>query len=399
MDNLQNIQFSKSDLKSPLEGLFNIFLNYENDIIYKKIKTPVNKNNIGEYKDVMMNLKSMNIINKYIYHPEEIVIEDDGSYYSKYISNNITFYEIFTGKNIDSVPIEHLYDIVSNFKTLLEDLKKVSVDGIVCGDWAVHNIVYDKITKGLYNVDLEGFYTSMHRDWDVKEIKSIEQWYMLLIKQLKDIGNNYSVSKVINTIKYVKSSGKDYSANHIDIGYHSIELNGKYYRGQRDCMMRLEFIEKEIDLSNKNILDIGCCIGGMLFPLDSKIKSGVGIDFNYKNVNAGNKIANYKKSKNIVFYQFDLDKESLYYLSNFTHETVDVTFLFSVCMWIKKWRQLIDYIRERNSVLFIETNGSQVQQLEQLQYCQSKYTNVKILYDRSDDDPGQKKRKLYMCTI
>ena len=204
--------------------------------------------------------------------------------------------------------------------------------------------------------------------------------------------NNY----ILDIIRYVKNSGKSYSAKHIDIGYHSIEIDGIYHRGQRDCIKRLEFCKKEYDFRNKNVLDIGCCIGGMLFPLSNEINYGCGIDFNYRNINAGNAIKQYKKTDNLSFYIFNLDEEQLQFIKNFIQK-IDVVFLYSVCMWIKKWKQLIDFISLNSKVLFIETNGGQSQQLDQINYCRSKFKIVKKLYDKSLDDKGQPNRKLYIC--
>ena len=203
-------------------------------------------------------------------------------------------------------------------------------------------------------------------------------------------------SDVINIIKYVKTSGKSYSGIKQDIGYHSIELDNIYYKGQRDCIKRIEYMLKEIDFKDKNILDIGCCIGGMLFPLNKEINYGVGIDFNPKNINAGNIIKDYKKINNLSFYNFDLDLEDHNIIDNFINK-IDIVFLFSICMWIKKWKELIDFISKRSKILFIETNGSTKQQYEQIQYCKNKYKIIKNLYERSTDDPKQHNRKLYLC--
>jgi len=124
---------------------------------------------------------------------------------------------------------------------------------------------------------------------------------------------------ILKVIKYIKEDKKDYSGCHKDIGYHSIEIDGIYYKGQRDCIKRLEICKNYCDFSNQNILDIGCCIGGMLFPLSSKINYGCGIDYNPKNINAGNIIREYKKIDNLSFYVFDLDKENYNFIKNFIH--------------------------------------------------------------------------------
>ena len=203
-------------------------------------------------------------------------------------------------------------------------------------------------------------------------------------------------SNVLNVIRYVKTSAESYNGKRYDTGYHSIEIDGIYHKGRRDCLKRLEFCKKEYDFTNKNILDIGCCIGGMLFPLSSTIKTGCGIDFNYKNINSGNIIKQYKKINNLSFYVFDLDKEELDFIKNFIPK-IDIVFLFSVCMWIKKWKELINFINLNCKVLFIETNGSPSQQLEQINYCKLKYKSVKKICDKSLDDNKQHARKLYIC--
>ena len=223
---------------------------------------------------------------------------------------------------------------------------------------------------------------------------NFEQSKYIWEKNIKTREDSYN--HILDIIRYVKDSGKAYSAKHIDIGYHSIKIDGIYHKGQRDCIKRLEFCKEEYDFTNKNILDVGCCIGGMLFPLSSEINYGCGIDFNYRNINAGNAIKQYTKTDNLSFYIFDLDKEELQFIKNFITQ-IDVVFLYSVCMWIKKWKGLIDFISLNSKVLFIETNGSQFQQLEQINYCKLKFKIIKQIYDKSLDDKGQHNRKLYIC--
>ena len=116
---------------------------------------------------------------------------------------------------------------------------------------------------------------------------------------------NNSLTNTLNIIKYTKKSGKAYSGTHEKIGYHSIMLGDTYYRGQRDCYKRMTYIKNEIDLVGKNILDIGCCVGGMLYPISNIIKSGVGIDYNYRNINSCNKITKYNKMSNLSFFMFE----------------------------------------------------------------------------------------------
>ncbi len=213
----------------------------------------------------------------------------------------------------------------------------------------------------------------------------------------EDIVPKTSLVNTLNIIKYTKKSGKAYSAMHEQIGYHSIMLGNTYYRGQRDCYKRMIYIKNEIDLVGKNILDLGCCVGGMLYPISDIIKSGVGVDYNYRNINACNKVIKYNKVSNLSFFMFDLEKENLEFMTNFYDDEIDVCFLFSICMWIKNWKKVLDFIYKISSVLVIETNGSNHQQLEQYKYVKNKYKTVKNLYEKSMDDKSQQKRKLYIC--
>lgn len=201
---------------------------------------------------------------------------------------------------------------------------------------------------------------------------------------------------ILNIIKYVKTSGNPYDGKHKSIGYHSISIDGIYYKGQRDCHKRLEYCKKFCDFTNKNVLDIGCNIGGMLFPLANTIKFGCGIDFNFKNINAGNIITHYKKINNLSYYVFDLDKEDFDIIKNFIQD-IDIVFLYSVCMWINKWKELINFIGQNSKILFIETNGTSLEQKEQIEHCKLNFNSVVNIYKKSLDDNDQQNRQLYIC--
>jgi len=98
-DFYKSIKLDKINIHSPYSGeyLFKIYLNKEYDVIYKKAQKEIT-NNINEYKKVIYSLKDTFIINKYIYKPENIYIEDDFSYYSIYIVNGVTLYDIINNK-------------------------------------------------------------------------------------------------------------------------------------------------------------------------------------------------------------------------------------------------------------------------------------------------------------
>lgn len=202
--------------------------------------------------------------------------------------------------------------------------------------------------------------------------------------------------RVLNLLGYTKSSGSDYRAEKYPAGYHSIEMGGKVYRGQRNPAQRLAPVP--FDFKGKSVLDIGCNQGGMLFAVADRISYGVGVDFDSRMINAANRVRSYKQQHNLDFYVFDLEKENFGYLQDFLHgRKVDIVFLLSVCMWIENWRDLIDWVSGITDHVLFETNGSPEQQREQEQYLSRKFHDVLEVAAQSDDDPGQKLRRLLLA--
>lgn len=202
------------------------------------------------------------------------------------------------------------------------------------------------------------------------------------------------IQGTLNVLKYTKKSNTAYSGKCAGTGYHSVELQGKVYGGQRDCFKRFEFIHREIDFTGLHVLDIGCNAGGMLHPIAHQIKIGVGVDHDYKLINACNRVRSLEKYENLHFYVFDVEVEDPNFLKNFLGN-IDVVFLFSICHWIKNWKTLINWIHVNSNVLVIETNGDG--QENQRRYIEGKYDTVKKLYDKSIDDPSNHSRKLYVA--
>ena len=159
-DFYKSIKLDKIDIHSPYSGedLFKIYLNKEYDVIYKKSHEGIkNYINIDEYKDIIYSLKDTFIINKYIYKPENIYIEDDGSYYSIYIVNGVTLYDILNkNKKIDD---ETKNKIIEKLEILRDDLNTYSDNYNLFGDWNPSNIMYNYDDENLYNIDYEGFGT------------------------------------------------------------------------------------------------------------------------------------------------------------------------------------------------------------------------------------------------
>jgi SAM-dependent methyltransferase len=207
---------------------------------------------------------------------------------------------------------------------------------------------------------------------------------------------NLAKPKILNLLNYTKTSGTSYSGSGFPAGYHEISIDGETFAGQRKPHVRLE--RSGIDFSGKTVLDIGCNQGGMVFALANKVKWAVGLDYDYRMVNACNAIRSRFSVENTDFYVFDIDRDPHDMIRDFLPGyEVDFAFLLSVCMWVDRWREIIDCAASISGQMLFESNGTDAQQQEQLAHLHHVYSDVALLAENSDDDPGQKKRALYLC--
>lgn len=155
-DFYKSIKLDKIDIQSPYSGdsLFKLYLNKEYNVVYKKAQKHL-KIDIQQYKKKIYSLKYLFIINKYIYKPQYIFIEDDGSYYSIYIKNGVTLYNIINKNNIIDKKTKN--NIIDKLEILKEDLIIYNNKYKLFGDWNPSNIMYNYEDESLYNIDYEGF--------------------------------------------------------------------------------------------------------------------------------------------------------------------------------------------------------------------------------------------------
>lgn len=202
--------------------------------------------------------------------------------------------------------------------------------------------------------------------------------------------------KLINLLNYTKKSASTYSGELYDVGYHTFVLGDKVLKGQRNPDERFKNVP--FDFKDKTVLDLGSNQGGMLNACAKDIKYGIGLDYDARMINVSNRIKEHSGNKNLQFYVFNLEEEKLNYIQDFLPEDkVDICFLLSVCMWLENWKELIKFIKSISKNLLFESNGSDQQQTEQIDFLKSIYTDVKLINEISDDDPLQKKRKLLLC--
>jgi hypothetical protein len=199
--------------------------------------------------------------------------------------------------------------------------------------------------------------------------------------------------QIQNILNFTKTSNSHYSAEQFPAAYHTINVKGRQVPGQRDPSKRLASVP--IDFHGKSVLDLGCNQGGMIHQIRSQVKWGVGIDYDPRMINAANRIKSVNASENIGFYIVDLQNDPLDLISDFMPDRkADICFLLSVCMWLKNWQQVIDFAHSKSNSMLFETNGSPLQQDQQINYLKAKYSVVNMLSETSDDDPIQKSRKL-----
>ena len=204
--------------------------------------------------------------------------------------------------------------------------------------------------------------------------------------------------RVLNLINYTKQSKTSYSADIYENAYHTIELDGIAFPGQRNPRKRLESIP--FDFTNATILDLGCNQGGMLFTLSDQIEYGIGLDYDKRMINAANRLRSHRRINNLDFYVFDIDQEDHALIDNFLqNEKIDIVFILSVCLWINRWQSIIKKSAQISEYLLFESNGTSLQQDDQEAYLRRIYRIVNKIMDSSPDDPLQKQRRLFLCRV
>jgi SAM-dependent methyltransferase len=211
-----------------------------------------------------------------------------------------------------------------------------------------------------------------------------------------------SAQAVLDILQYSIGKKRKTFGHGFDAAYHTVELGGVEYEGQRDVNTRLDNL-KDYDFEDKVVMDLGCNSGGMLLKLHDKIDMGIGVDYNAKVINAANAIKAYENIDNVHFYTFDLAREPLHMLNKLSlHRKPDVFLILAVALWIPNWKELVQLAAALDSDLIYESNGKPAHQEEQEEYLKTLYKNVNKVADESNDDnrpgSGAKLRKLFICT-
>ncbi len=122
---------------------------------YKKI---LSREDFIKYSDMIKSVFADPIIGKHF--PPVRDVKRNGGYSSLYIEgyNLITLQEdLLLGRGLPG-DINHS-DLIGAINELLDSLRHFEKqNGRIYGDWALHNLLYDKLAGKIKNVDLEGFY-------------------------------------------------------------------------------------------------------------------------------------------------------------------------------------------------------------------------------------------------
>ena len=205
-----------------------------------------------------------------------------------------------------------------------------------------------------------------------------------------------NLTKIQNLLNYTKTSESFYAATNFPAGYHTLTIGGKTFKGRRNPKARLEKVP--FDFADKSVLDIGSNQGGMLFELKDDVKWGVGIDYDPRMINAANKIKAVESYQHLSFYHFNLESDSLELIEDLLPENkVDIIFLLAVCRWIKNWKEVIRYCAYLSDTLLIETNGTLLEQEEQIKFVKQLFSKIEVISLHSVDDPERNDRQLYLC--
>lgn len=199
--------------------------------------------------------------------------------------------------------------------------------------------------------------------------------------------------QISNVLTYSKTTDTAYAAKKFPAGYHEFSLGHRVLGGQRKPRERLGQVS--YDFRGKSVLDIGCNQGGMAFAISREAKWVVGTDFDSNMINACNLIANRTGAGNTSFFVHNLDRDPLELLYDFLPESrVDIVFMLSICMWVSRWREVVDFCSRMSDKMLFESNGSARQQEIQLEYVQEVYGNFELIAPASNDDARQQNRRL-----
>jgi len=370
----------------------------DNAISCRLIYALRNKKDFNKYKQLLFNLQEDKFMQRHFVNV--LNVRRDGGYNSEFVEGYNMAHLRDRLFDSEVFPQNLRKELIIAINQLIHDLRGYQAEhGQLIGDWTLHNMLYSSDRAAIINVDAEGFFT-----YDEPSVETnlplVERFLKEIVKYLKLLDSrSLEDRKTLNVLRIldeVRLSGESYSGENFIVGYHTLELNGKTFRGQRNCLERFKKIP--FNFKGKVVVDLGCNTGGMLHALSKTIKQGYGFDFNPKCVNAAQSVKKLNRIKNLEFFNIDLDRDDLSLLPCLVNDKIDICFLLSVCMWLQRWKVVVHHTAMLADALLFESNGTVEQQNDQEALLHVHFERVSMLSDASLDDPLQSARKLFLCT-
>ena len=204
------------------------------------------------------------------------------------------------------------------------------------------------------------------------------------------------VERILGLLNAAKSNPEWMDRNGFVAGYHTIELDGQRYRGQRDPAALLAMLP--LDLTGKIVLDLGCNTGGMLHALADTIAMGLGVDKGTASIEAAEAIKEHQDHVHLRFQTFDLDEDDLETLSGqLRGGRADAILFLTLPLRVLRWSEALAWCAEHTSTLVFEAQGTVEQQLEQLIVATSHFPRLELVSGHSDGDFARRGRSLWVC--
>jgi len=169
--NLRSIKYDKIEPEkniSKTNNQFSFFLSENKKIIYKKVNSDTprlpkileNPEKKERFSNILNGKQFISQMKSHIVKGFEL--EPTGSYKSKYIIGYRLDLLCLLMSKYPSLNLPsrlELNKIIQQCGILVKALQNAESKGELCGDWALHNLIYSIDKNKIYNVDLEGFMT------------------------------------------------------------------------------------------------------------------------------------------------------------------------------------------------------------------------------------------------
>lgn len=196
------------------------------------------------------------------------------------------------------------------------------------------------------------------------------------------------ISKIKNLLKNTTGYQLDKKAtknwnNRTEFGYHSFQIGNLNIEGQRNPVKRLKVLRKYINFKNKNVIDLGCNVGGMLLHLD-EIKEGYGFDYDKKVIYAAKEISKIINSP-LTFEIADLNNFDFNIISKKFDFNSSIIFLLSLGSWLNNWKKLYKKAHHTGGTIILEVNN-QIEGSAQIEFFRNLGRNPILISELSKDD-------------